>query len=218
MLLYYITDRKSFGGNEAEQRAAVFRCVAEAARAEVDYIQLREKDLNPADVELLAREARHLVRENSAHTKFLINTHAEIALSVGADGVHLPAKASPVASVREYWLRESGREPVIGVSVHTMSDVQQAQLAGASLVVLAPIFEKVAPHAKGIGLDALREACCMGGIPVLALGGVSIANAGSCRDAGAAGVAGVRLFQQGNVSETVRALRELADNSQQPAS
>jgi len=47
---------------------------------------------------------------------------------------------------------------------------------------------------------------------------VSIANAGSCRDAGAAGVAGVRLFQQGNVSETVRALRELADNSQQPAS
>jgi len=218
VLLYYITDRKSFGGNEADQRAALLRCVAKAARAGLDYIQLREKDLNPADAELLARQARHLVRENSAHTKFLISTHAEIALSVGADGVHLPAKASPVASVREYWLRESGHEPVIGVSVHTMSEVQQAQLAGARFAVLAPIFEKVAPHAIGIGLDALREACCRGGIPVLALGGVSLANAGSCLDAGAAGVAGVRLFQQGNVSETVRALRDLAKNSQQPTS
>src|SRR5262249_52426438 len=149
VLLYYITDRKSFGGNEADQRAALLRCVAKAARAGLDYIQLREKDLNPADAELLARQARHLVRENSADTKFLISTHAEIALSVGADGVHLPAKASPVASVREYWLRESGHEPVIGVSVHTMSEVQQAQLAGARFAVLAPIFEKVAPHAIG---------------------------------------------------------------------
>jgi thiamine-phosphate pyrophosphorylase len=87
--------------------------------------------------------------------------------------------------------------------------------------VLAPIFEKSQSDSRGIGLDTLRAACASaippektesapaGRFVVLALGGVTVANASNCLQAGAAGVAGIRLFQQGDVGETVRQLREL---------
>jgi thiamine-phosphate pyrophosphorylase len=210
MLLYYITDRKSFLGDESQQRAALLRRVADAARAGVDYIQLREKDLAMAELDQLAREAANAVRENSAITKLLINGRADIAIAVGADGVHLPAGSPPANEIRDSWLRLANREPIIGVSAHSVEEVGQADLEGASFAVLAPIFEKAAIAAKGIGLDVLREACSQSRIPVLALGGVTLANARSCLAAGAAGIAGIRLFQQGDVAETVHQLRNLA--------
>jgi thiamine-phosphate pyrophosphorylase len=210
MLLYYITDRKGFAGAESDQRAALLRCIAEAARAGVDYIQLREKDLIAAKLELLARGALRVVRDTSATTKLLINSRADIALEVGADGVHLPADSPPVSEVRAIWLRHAKYEPLIGVSAHSVEDLLQAESDGASFAVLAPIFEKAAIAAKGIGLDVLREACSQSRIPVLALGGVSLANARACLEAGAAGIAGIRLFQQGDVAETIHQLRESA--------
>jgi thiamine-phosphate pyrophosphorylase len=72
------------------------------------------------------------------------------------------------------------------------------------------VFEKVAAGTNGIGLNVLREACAGSRIPVLALGGVNLTNARSCLDAGAAGVAGIRLFQQGDVAETVIKLRAMS--------
>jgi thiamine-phosphate pyrophosphorylase len=210
MLLYYITDRKGFSGNGAEKRSALLQRIGEAARAGVDYIQLRVKDLNFADFELLAREAMHVVRENSATTKLLINTHAEIALAAGADGVHLPAGSPPASAVRAAWLDHSKYTPMLGVSAHSIADVLMAQRDGADFAVLAPIFEKVGTSVMGIGLAALREACTAATLPVLALGGVNLTNAKACVDAGAAGIAGIRLFQQGNLAETVKRLRELS--------
>lgn len=217
MLLYYITDRKGFGGADFEQRAELLRCIADTAHAGVDYIQLREKDLGPADLELLAREALHVIRDNSAITKLLINTHWDIALTVGAEGVHLPADSPPASQVRAEWRRQSDREPLIGVSAHSVADVQQAETDGADFAVLAPIFEKVATRGKGLGLNVLRQACAGAEIPVLALGGVNLGNARDCVEAGAAGIAGIRMFQQGDVSRTVNALRELARQGAQPA-
>ncbi len=209
MLLYYITDRKGFVGNDAEQRGSLLRRIAEAARAGTDYIQLREKDLPSADLELIARDAMHLIRENSATTKLLVNTQAEIALATGADGVHLPAKSALPSDIRMDWLLRSDRDPVIGVSAHSTEDVRQAESNGASFAVLAPIFEKVSTGGKGIGLVALRAACAAATIPVLALGGVNLDNARSCIDAGAAGIAAIRLFQHGDVSRSVNALRNM---------
>ncbi len=214
MLLYYITDRKGFAGTDHEQRAALLRRVAEAARGGVDYIQLREKDLSAEELQRLASQALGAVRTNSAVTKLLINSHPDIAIAVGADGVHLPAGFPPADEIRDQWLRHSDREPIIGVSAHSVEDVRQAESNGASFAVLAPIFEKSTTGAKGLGLKVLRLACSpTAGLPnsftVLALGGVTLANARACIDAGAAGVAGIRLFQQGDVAETVRRLRAL---------
>ncbi|HEY4962170.1 MAG TPA: thiamine phosphate synthase [Terriglobales bacterium] len=215
MLLYYITDRKGFGETESEQRTALLRRIAEAARAGVEYIQLREKDLAAEELEQLAREAVSAVHENSATTKLLINSRADMAIAVGADGVHLPAGFPPADQIRDYWLHHGDREPLIGVSAHSIEDVRQAESNGASLAVLAPIFEKAATEAEGIGLKVLRQACSpspgqQGGFAVLALGGVTLVNARACVDAGAAGLAGIRIFQQGDVAETVHQLRGLA--------
>ena len=217
MLLYYITDRKGFSGTDAECRAALLQRIAEAARAGVDYVQLREKDLDPADLELLAREALRVIRGNSATTRLLINSQVEVALSVGADGVHLPAGSPAATIVRHQWLLQTSRDPLIGVSAHSVRELQEAEAHVATFGVLAPVFEKVATGAAGIGLDALRHACALSGIPVLALGGVSLGNARACLQAGAAGVAGIRLFQQGGVSRTVNALRWLERNISRPA-
>ncbi len=92
MLLYYITDRKSLAGTDAQQRNQMLIRIGEAAHAGVDYIQLREKDLAARDLERLARDAVRIVRDHSATTKLLINGRADVALAAGADGVHLPCR------------------------------------------------------------------------------------------------------------------------------
>jgi thiamine-phosphate pyrophosphorylase len=211
MLLYYITDRKGFNGTEAERRAALLKRIGEAARAGVDYIQLREKDLRIVDLELLARKALHVVRGNSATTKLLLNTHTKIALAIAADGVHLPAGSPPASAIRTAWLHHSKQAPLIGVSAHGVTGIQLAESDGADFAVLAPIFEKAATSVEGIGLEALRKACGESRLPVLALGGVNLTNARACLDAGAAGIAGIRLFQQGDVGVTVKRLRQLSE-------
>ncbi len=219
MLLYYITDRKSLAGTKAQQRRQVLVRIAEAAHAEVDYIQLREKDLAACDLERLARDAARVVRDHSATTKLLVNGRADVALASGADGVHFPADELDASEVRALWMQASDRAPLIAVSAHTVAEVRAAAAQGSDFAVLAPIFEKAHTNVQGIGLDALRAACA-GAIPprdaesqrhfaVLALGGVTLANAEACLAAGAAGVAGIRLFQNGDISETVRRLRQL---------
>ncbi len=105
MLLCYITDRCSFAGGDARQRAALLGKIAEAAEAGVDLIQLREKDLTPRALEELAREAVRAVREHSGTTKLLVNTRSDVALACGADGVQLPAGELPASEVRALWMR-----------------------------------------------------------------------------------------------------------------
>ena len=212
MLLYYITDRKGFPGSESERRTSLLRRIADAARAGVDYIQLREKDLAPDELRRLARAAVTAIRAISATTNLLINSSVDIAIAAGADGVHLPAGSPPPSEIRAAWLNSSDREPLIGVSAHSVEEVGQAESDGATVTVLAPIFEKVATGTKGIGLDVLREACLRSHAAVFALGGVSLSNAPACLDVGATGLAGIRLFQQGDVAETVRQLRELTSS------
>jgi thiamine-phosphate pyrophosphorylase len=221
MLLYYITDRTQFPGTDADRRAALLLRIGRAARAEVDYIQLREKDLTSRELERMARDAVKAVRENSSTTTLLINGHADIALVSGADGVHLPGDDLPASEVRALWMKCTDREPVIGVSAHSVADVLYAEAHGATFAVLAPIFEKVQVTTPSIGLAALREASAAltspgdveaayrGGFCVLALGGVTLANAEACARTGAAGVAGIRLFQSGDVGQTVQQLRHI---------
>jgi thiamine-phosphate pyrophosphorylase len=99
--------------------------------------------------------------------------------------------------------------PLIGVSCHTPADVARAAVNGATFAVFAPVFEKKdAPGTQPAGLAVLEQAC-KANIPVLALGGVTLANARSCLEAGAAGIAGIRLFQENDVAETVKKLRSL---------
>lgn len=210
-LLYYITDRSQFGGDERDRRLALLDKIAEAARAGVDYVQLREKDLSGRKLETLAREALAIVRENSPVTRLLINSRVDIALAAGADGVHLragdvaPQDAAGILSGSA--LAPNPSRFIIAVSCHSFDDVTRAESEAVDFVVFAPVFGKSgARQASPAGLVALRDAC-RAKIPVLALGGIAVKNAASCLDAGAAGVAGIRLFQENKIEDVVRALR-----------
>jgi thiamine-phosphate pyrophosphorylase len=222
-LLYYITDRTVFAADEPTRRRRLFVTISEAARAGVDYIQLREKDLPTRELEMLAREAADVIRQlrtenRDLRTALLINSCTDIALATGADGVQLRSDDIAPPDVRAIWekcgagasARElSPREPLIGVSCHLPGEAKQAEVDGATFAVFAPVFEKKdMPNVHSAGLTQLREAC-KAKIPVLALGGVTPENARSCLEAGASGIAAIRLFQEGNIAETVANLRRI---------
>ncbi len=221
MLLYYITDRTQFSGGEPERRRRLLQKIAEAARAGVDYIQLREKDPSSRELESLAREAVQVVRVNrkpgtengERRTGLLINSRSDVALASGADGVHLRSDDVSPSDIRLIWNRRGAGAPVrvvIGVSCHSVQDVGRAASQGADFAVLAPVFEKQnATGCHSAGLEGLRRAC-REKIPVFALGGITMETAPACLEAGAAGIAGIRLFQENDMLQIVQTLRELS--------
>jgi thiamine-phosphate pyrophosphorylase len=219
-LLYYITDRTQFRGDELARRRSLLAKIAEAVNAGVSYIQLREKDLSGRDMETLAREVVAVARNNSPTkteerepgTRLLINSRTDVALAAGADGVHLRSEDISPSDVRAIWnscgagTSTRGRAPVIAVSCHTVEETFCAASDQAGIAVFGPVFGK--NMTPGVGLAALHKAC-EAKIPVLALGGVTIENAASCLRVGSAGVAGIRLFQENKMEDVVRALRSL---------
>jgi thiamine-phosphate pyrophosphorylase len=228
LLLYYITDRAQFAGDEDTRRRALLDKIAEAADCGVDFIQLREKDLPTRELESLAQAAVRIVRETShagnekvPKTRLLINSRVDVAIACGADGAHLRSNDISPQDVRSVWTYSAGapstgsgqalaRENsllLVAVSCHSATAVARAASEGADFAVFAPVFEKKdKPGILAAGLPALHDAC-RENIRVLALGGVNLKNARSCIEAGAAGVAGIRLFQDGDIGEVVRAMR-----------
>jgi len=198
MLLYAITGRQLLPGGELEQQTALVSLAADWTRGGVDYIQVREKDLAAGDLLVLAQRIVTAVRVEGRETKVLVNGPADVALEAGADGVHLPGSAvrSAAGEVRRVY-RSAGREAIVSRACHSVEEVRTAD---ASLIVFAPVFEKVSgldaeEAQQGVGLNVLSEACRAAGmVPVIALGGVTRGNAAECVAAGAAGVAGIRLF------------------------
>jgi thiamine-phosphate pyrophosphorylase len=210
LLLYYITDRGQLSGTEAERFRHLLERIEEAARAGVDFIQLRETDLDGGVLESLAEKAAMRIAASGSNTRLLINSRTDVALSVGAQGVHLRSKDISPTEVRKIW-RLAAREnrPIVSVSCHNDRAVARAARAGADFVVFGPVFEKRQSRGAPVtGLDGLRSACRQE-VAVLALGGVTLENAPLAIAAGAKGVAGIRLFQEGNIGQTLRRLRAL---------
>jgi thiamine-phosphate pyrophosphorylase len=208
LLLYYITDRSQFDGDETARRARLLATIVEAAGCGVDYIQLREKNLSTRELETLARAAVQSLRTENQKLKtaFLINSRTDIALACGAQGVHLRSSDISPAEVKRVWTQGADL-PTVGVSCHTRAEVARAAQEGADFVVFGPVFEKERGQTRPVGLEALREAC-QEKVPVLALGGITLENAEACMQVGAAGIAAIRLFQQNEMSKVVAALRD----------
>ena len=162
----------------------------------VEFVQLREKQLGAG--ELVRRAAA--MRVGLPATKLLVNGRADVAVAAGADGVHLTARTGELTAeqVRRVFRAAGVGEPVVSASCHSLAEVRQAVDGGVDLILFGPVFEKrIAGEVvvAGVGLEALREACAAAGeTPVLALGGVTWESAQLCVEAGAAGVAGIRLF------------------------
>lgn len=164
----------------------------------INYIQLREKDLPPATLAGIAR--RILENLRNTPTKLLINSRPDIAIATAAHGVHLtaaPGQLTPT-QVRELYAATTLPPPIVSISCHTIPEVEQARHYRADIILFSPIFQKsIAGQliTPGQGLEALHAACLAAApVPVYALGGVTLENTPDCLQAGAAGVAGIRLF------------------------
>jgi thiamine-phosphate pyrophosphorylase len=214
LLLYYITDRSQLAADETERRRRLLASIANAASAGIDYVQLREKNLPVRDLLELAQRAVEAVA--GTRTRLLINSRVDIAIGSGAHGVHLPAKRELSASeARVIWHKAGITNPVISTSCHSMDEIVAAESQGADFAVFGPVFEKSGVPAPD-GLAGLTRVCGRPPIPgsrmpVLALGGVTLANAPLCLDAGADGIAAIRLFQAdpAAMAAAVAALRKL---------
>lgn len=179
MKRYYITDRKAVGG---------FRPLLEVIRDQmhlgVDFIQIREKDLSARELfefTLAVLEARDQEMKKHVPPKIFVNRRADVALATGADGVHLPSDAP----------EETLPGLMVARSCHTIEEIRRT---AAKFVTYGPVFDSPGKSAA-VGLEALRTACRLGK-PVFALGGVNWENAADCMQAGAEGIAGIRLFQE----------------------
>ena len=218
MFLYYITDRKQLSGDPAESIRLLLERIRAAAEAGIDAIQLREKDLTARELVELASRAKGIVDQANltssakVQTRLLINSRIDVAVACGCDGVHLRSDDISSADARAVFHKAGVPRPLIAVSCHVLSDVELAAGNGADMAVFGPIFGKLGQQQSSSRLDDLRDACsalaaAKSSMALIALGAVTGENAMSCIRMGASGVAGVRLFQTGNLQESVSRLR-----------
>lgn len=170
------------------------------ATAGVGALQIREKDRDDRDVLELTLEARAALPS----AVLLVNGRLDIALAANADGAHLPADGLPIDALR----RRFGPDVTLGRSTHHVEEVEAALREGADYVTFGPVYPTPSKERYGPpkGLDELARAARLP-IPVYALGGVTLSRFGEVAEAGAAGVAGIRLFQEPDPSEVVRQAR-----------
>ncbi len=203
--LYYITDRKTLGPRllEAQINATI--------RVGVDVVQIRDKESCTAP---LAATVSHAAAVLSAlgkggspiTTMIVVNDRLDVALAAGAAGVHLRQSSLPAEAVRP--IVPPGF--LVGVSCHSLDEALRAEAATADYILLGPVFETPSKMAYGppLGLAKLRQVTARLKIPVVALGGITVERVRACLDAGAAGIAGIRLFQDcPSLEDRVRELR-----------
>ena len=159
--------------------------VSELLDAGVTAIQLREKDLGDAELICLAQPIAELCR--SYRAKLFINTNAHIAFEVGAAGVHLPANAKSVGSLKT----RTADNFYIGCSAHSLDAAKKREAEGADFLTYSPIYPTASKPGYGpaVGLASLKEVASRVKLPVFALGGITPARTAACLAAGAFGVA-----------------------------
>jgi thiamine-phosphate pyrophosphorylase len=178
--------------------------VQAAVVAQIDLVQIREKNLTASVLYQLASSAAGITKGSA--TKLLINDRSDIAAAAGADGVHLTTSSLPTAVVRQTF----GDGFLIGVSTHSLEEARLARQDGADFAVFGPVYETYKKEfAEPPGLTGLARVCSeLSPFPILALGGVMIGNVAECIRAGARGVAAIRMLQQpaplADVAEEIR--------------
>jgi len=183
--LCYITDRLAL------DPLPLLPVVLNAIRAGLDFIQIREKDLPARALIEIAGQA--VASASGTKSRILVNDRLDVALAVGAAGVHLGTQSLPARTVREHVPQGF----LVGVSCHSLEEAMDAEAAGTDYAVLGPIFETPSklPYGPPLGLAKLAEVTARVKLPVLALGGITISRVKACMEAGASGIAGISIFQ-----------------------
>ena len=194
--LCYVTDRKGLEVSPENQCEALVGRMEIAARAGVDWIQLREKDLSGRALAELLREA---LRRVPAGCRIVLNDRLDVACALGAGGVHLGRESLSVEDARRLARgRGATQDFLVGASTHSLAAALSAEKAGADYLVFGPVYAtpSKAQYGPPQGIERLREVCHAVSLPVLAIGGITVENARACLEAGAAGIAAIRLFEE----------------------
>lgn len=185
--LYLITDRKqlSLTQNSKLETQNLLAAVRQALIGGVKAVQLREKDLETRELLKLAYNMRALTNKYDA--KLFINDRFDVALAVGADGVHLTQNSIPADAVR----KAVKNKLIIGVSTHSLKEGKDAEKAGADFITFGPVYKTPSKLKYGapLGLNRLENVCKEMNIPVFALGGVKAENVDEVKKSGASGAA-----------------------------
>lgn len=205
-IIYLITSGELRDDSAPAQVARTLDLVRRATQAGVTAVQLREKSLSARALYELARQAASITRGTS--TRLLVNDRADIARAAAADGVHLTARSMGADVIRRLF----GAQFLIGASAHSLDEARRARDRGADFVLLGPIFDTPQKRSYGppLGLDALRKTAAeLRPFPVVAVGGITAENVACVFEAGASGVAAIRLFSEADdlVSTVERILR-----------
>ena len=199
-------------------RETLLRKIEATAAAGVDWIQIRERDLSGRDCALLTREALQRASKSAASkatsARVLVNDRLDVALSEGAGGVHLGENGLPVLQAKAL-VKSFGthKDFLIGRSCHSLESAKSAASSGADYLFFGPIFATPSKAAYGApqGLERLAEVCRAVSLPVIAIGGIILANSSACLSAGASGIAAIRLFQDAaDIAAVVDDFRQLA--------
>lgn len=175
--LYLVTNRTLCAAGPLET------LVDQACCAGVRAVQLREKDLSGGELHGLALKMREVTQQREA--RLFINDRADIALGVGADGVHCTESGLPVGLVRRLC-----PDALLGASSHSLERAVEARQEGADFVLFGPVFPTPSKvkYGEPQGLDALAVVVRGAGLPVFAIGGITPENAPQCLERGASGV------------------------------
>jgi thiamine-phosphate pyrophosphorylase len=178
---------------ESPEFSNILVLIEAAVAAELPLVQIREKSLSARVLYELTSRAVAITR--GSKTRLLVNDRFDIARAAGADGVHLTTRSLPANIVR----RVCGEDFLLGVSTHSIETALEARADGANFVVFGPVFDTESKRAFGPpqGLAKLREVTsALQGFPVVAIGGINLENVLECFDAGASGMAAIRLFNE----------------------
>ncbi|HWS99520.1 MAG TPA: thiamine phosphate synthase [Pyrinomonadaceae bacterium] len=198
--IYPITDARLSGLSHAEQ-------VKRLAAGGATFIQLREKRLPPREFYREAEEALRVARELGV--RLIVNDRADIALALGADGVHLGQDDLPPAAARELL----GARAVIGFSTHNEEQAREAVRLPVDYLAIGPVFQTPSKENPDpvVGLEGLRRVRrLVGQIPLVAIGGISPENAPEVLAAGADSIAVISLLLAGDPEGIERRTREIS--------
>lgn len=189
-MICVVTDRRRLS-IDADATDRLVDLVAAAAEADVDLIQIRERDLSARELFALARRCVEAARGTA--TKIVVNDRVDVAVAAGAHGVHLRGDSLSASAARGI----VGRNMLVGCSVHSVTEAETASATGAAdYLILGTLFATASKPGEHpvLSLDELAEAASTTKVPVLAIGGITVARAEAVGRAGAAGVAGIGLF------------------------
>jgi thiamine-phosphate pyrophosphorylase len=198
--LYVITDTHLI------PRERFVSTVEAAVRGGATMVQLREKDTPHADMVRLGRDILAVTRRYGA--LLIVNDHPSVAKEIGADGVHVGRDDPPITEARALL----GSQAIIGASCYgSIERAVEAEKAGADYVAFGtPFPSPTKPKRTDIALEIFRQAKQQVGVPVFAIGGITLANARQVIDAGADGIAVVSgVFGVPDVEAAARALTQL---------